>query len=249
MNERSPVINADPAARPPLSFSVPELATLLGISEHAVIAKIDRGELLGILEAGTWRVYMDLPEADGLRSNGSCDAESPHDEVLTVRHAATPRPNGTGNHGASPAVTAPVPVAVPISPVDLTLLINLVSDLTRRNAELLDTTATWRARVQHLESELQEVAMRDHHLVVDTAPAAEPDDPSPIVAELAHERERRTTAEADSARLREELRELRQLQLVMQSTFGDPNARAAAGWSVADSRLPAPDSWWRRLFR
>jgi hypothetical protein len=244
------VSNADSAARPPLSFSVPELATLLGLSQHAVIAKIDRGELLGIQEAGTWRVYMDLPEVNTLRSNGSSGAESLRDEVLTVRHAATPRPNGTGNHSAPPVATSPVPVAVPISPVDLTLLINLVSDLTRRNAELLDTTATWRARVQHLESELQEVALRDHHLVVDAAVDPGPDDPSPIVAELAQERERRTTAEADLARLRDELRELRQLQLVMQSTFGDPAMRSAAGWrSAPEVGEPDHESWWRRLFR
>jgi hypothetical protein len=51
-----------------------------------------------------------------------------------------------------------MPVAVPVSPVDLTLLINLVSDLTRRNAELLDSTATWRARVQELEQQLLQLS-------------------------------------------------------------------------------------------
>jgi hypothetical protein len=229
---------------------VPELATLLGISQHAVLAKIDRGELLGIQDAGGWIVYMDLPEVDALRSPQDNDGALPRDEVLTVRHAATPRSNGTGDHGETPASNAPVPVAVPISPVDLTLLINLVSDLTHRNAELLDTTATWRARVQHLESELQEVALRDHHLVVDAAVDPGPDDPSPIVAELAQERERRTTAEADLARLQDELRELRQLQLVMQSTFGDPAMRSAAGWrSAPEVGEPDHESWWRRLFR
>jgi hypothetical protein len=227
---------------------VPELATLLGISQHAVLAKIDRGELLGIQDAGGWIVYMDLPEVDALRSPQDNDGALPRDEVLTVRHAATPRSNGTGDHGETPASNAPVPVAVPISPVDLTLLINLVSDLTHRNAELLDTTATWRARVQHLESELQELALRDHHFVLDADMESEPGSQS-LVAELAEERERRAAAEAGIARLREELRELKQLQLVMQGTFGDPDARAAAGWRAADAGQPAPDSWWRRIFR
>jgi hypothetical protein len=78
------------------------------------------------------------------------------DEVVAETYA--PDTPAERVEASLPEPAQPMPVAVPVSPVDLTLLINLVSDLTRRNAELLDSTATWRARVQELEQRLLQLS-------------------------------------------------------------------------------------------
>jgi FtsZ-binding cell division protein ZapB len=240
----------NPASGQPLRFPVPDLASLLGVSEQAVLEQIERGELLAIEEEGGWMVYVDLPEvaqpaAADNPGPGSSGAEPPHDEVLSVTHAVEGRINET----AERAPALPVPVAIPVSPVDLTLLINLVTDLTKRNAELLESTATWRERVQHLEGELQRVMIAastpDEHLEPELPAIG---DAAVESSKLEEERAARFAAEAEIARLQVELREIRQLQNVLQNAFQDPAARTAAGWRN-ESPEPAhgKPSWWRRM--
>jgi hypothetical protein len=240
----------NPASGQPLRFSVPDLASSLGVSEQAVLEQIERGELLAIQEEDGWMVYVDLPEvaqpaATDNPGPGSSGAESPHDEVLSITHAVEDRARDASER--PPAL--PVPVAIPVSPVDLTLLINLVTDLTKRNAELLESTATWRERVQHLETELQRV------MIAASTPDETPESELPAIgdaavesSQLEEERAARIAAEAEVARLHVELREVRQLQNVLQNAFQDPAARTAAGWRNATSEpAQGKPSWWRRI--
>ena len=136
-----------------LQCTVPELAARLGIDVQVIRDQIDRGELLGIKTDDEWTVYVDLPDEPfaGITPSASAGVDRETDESLdevpsapTVQSAAVPTPDSTD---------VPMPVAIPISPVDLTLLINLVRDLTQRNAELLESTAKWRAKVQALEEQ------------------------------------------------------------------------------------------------
>lgn len=248
MNERAvPSVEGAVFGRP-LCFTIPELARLLHVGEADVEGQIERGELLGIQEDGAWVVYVDLPDTETVVPRPvtqpdqvtSATAGGPfgHDEVLTVTHAV-PR--------VTPSAPPPIPVSVPVSPVDLTLLINLVRDLTQRNAELLDATMQWRERVQAFELEQQ----RSFHdaTVPDTPDVTAPPtvDDSEIAAELAIEQARRLAVEADNERLIGELRELKRHQQVLQIAFQDPAARAAAGWRTEAAAAPEP--WWRRLVR
>jgi hypothetical protein len=143
---------------PAMQYTVPELAKLLGISRQAVLAQIARGDLLAIDTESGWIIYVDLPEAPSSPPATAQErSELPStDEVVAETYA--PDPPAERVEAPLPEPALPMPVAVPVSPVDLTLLINLVSDLTRRNAELLDSTATWRARVQELEQQLLQLS-------------------------------------------------------------------------------------------
>jgi hypothetical protein len=234
----------------PLRFSVPGLASLLGVSERAVLGQIERGELLAIYEEDGWMVYVDLPEVARANTgdnpaNQSTAAQPRHDEVLSVTHTVEDRL--TESAGRPPAL--PVPVAIPVSPVDLTLLINLVTDLTKRNAELLDSTATWRERVQHLESELQRVMISasahdqspEPALANSSAPAVE----SP---QFEAERAARVAAETEVARLQGELRDVNRFQQGHQSSSRDPATQTAAGWHNQSPEFARDKpSWWRRM--
>ncbi|HYP61812.1 MAG TPA: hypothetical protein VEQ36_15410 [Thermomicrobiales bacterium] len=250
MSEHSRPGSGSIAPGRPLRFTVPALALLLGVSEDAVLGQIERGELLAIEEKEGWMIYVDLPDlsqpsAASQPESESAGAEPPHDEVLSVTHAVESRVDEDADR--SPAL--PVPVAIPISPVDLTLLINLVTDLTKRNAELLDSTAQWRERVQHLESEIQRLIIPspDHNRAID-GPRTPQEDVAADSSEVETERASRLAAEAEIVRLQAELREVKQLQQLLQNAFQDPVARSAAGWRT-ESLEPehAKSSWWRRL--
>ena len=250
MSEHSRQGNGSIAPGRPLRFTVPALALLLGVSEEAVLGQIERGELLAIEEEDGWMVYVDLPDlsqptAASQPESEAVRAEPPHDEVLSVTHAVHARVDEDADR--TPAL--PVPVAIPISPVDLTLLINLVTDLTKRNTELLDSTAQWRERVQHLESEIQRLIIRspEQYQAID-APQTSEEEVAADSAEVETERAGRLAAEAEIVRLQAELREIKRLQQLLQNAFQDPVARSAAGWRTASLEPEhAKSSWWRRL--
>ena len=59
-----------------------------------------------------------------------------------------------------PDVAVVVPAvsgAVPVPPVDLTPLANLVADLTRRNAELTEAATIWQIRAHDLDQRLKQL--------------------------------------------------------------------------------------------
>ena len=230
-----------------MQYTVPELAALLGISRQAVLAQIARGDLLAIDTESGWIIYVDLPEAPSSPSVTEQERRKfpSTDEVLAETFAPDPPAERVGASLPEPA--APMPVAVPVSPVDLTLLINLVSDLTRRNAELLDSTATWRARVQELEQQLLQLA------------PGEPSSPAHAgsqrirtnkITRRPHEVEanggahpvagdRRRSAESPGPAIDPEL---------VAALFRGPDGDADSG-QPEPMRHPSARSWWRRWIR
>jgi hypothetical protein len=98
------------------------------------------------------------PAEPGTATSVAHDDMPPRDEVLTVGHA---EPRGTQPEpGAVPEVQAAAPAissAVPVPPVDLTPLVDLVADLTRRNAELTEAATIWQVRARQLEDQLKQL--------------------------------------------------------------------------------------------
>jgi hypothetical protein len=90
------------------------------------------------------------------------DNMEPHDELLTVEHA---EPRGTDQ--GRDAVPVPEPAApsgiaaASVPPVDLAPLVNLVAELSRKNAELTEAATVWQFRARHLEEQLKQLTAGD----------------------------------------------------------------------------------------
>ena len=106
------------------------------------------------------------------------DNMGPQDELLTVAHA---EPRGTDQDydavsGPEPAVLGGT-TAVPVPPVDLSPLVNLVAELTRKNADLIEAATVWQFRARHLEEQLKQLTAGDSAeptMPENDAPAARP---------------------------------------------------------------------------
>jgi len=90
------------------------------------------------------------------------DNMGPHDELLTVEHA---EPRGTDRvqeavPDAEPAVSSGSATA-PVPPVDLSPLVDLVAELTRKNADLTEAATVWQFRARHLEEQLKQLTAGD----------------------------------------------------------------------------------------
>lgn len=241
-----------------MRYTVSDFAALTGSSRETVVRKIEQDELLAIKEGDEWVVFVDCP--DFLLSGGignpdtvthatrrtefnGAGAQANSDEVLSVTHANEREPHRSSGDPLEAAGPVPMSVTVPVSPVDLTLLINLVSDLTHRNTELLNSTADWRARVQELEERL-------FALTSGTGAVGEFAEGNASTEQLGLdvERSRREAAEAECIRLRDELGELKRHRAQLGHVFEDPTWMKANGWQYTTAE-PPHQPWWRRLLR
>jgi hypothetical protein len=170
-----------------LRYSVPEVARLLGISERAIRKRIDTNQLFAVKEDRAWVVLLDpdtiprpepVPQVPHVLEGGTAPSttQSAHDvqagtagtadvwlstTVADTKTRESPEPAVLdAAPEPEPAVPSVVPTsadAVPVPPVDLTPLVNLVADLTRRNAELTEAATIWQLRAHDLEQRLKQL--------------------------------------------------------------------------------------------
>jgi len=149
---------------------------MLGISERAVRKRIETNQLLAVKEERAWVVLLDPGTAGGAvlvaspTPSGTTPTTAPPTEPGTAGAASTadswwgdavPDTFGDSAEGhAVPDSIVAVPAvldAVPVPPVDLTPLVNLVADLTRRNAELTEAATIWQIRAHDLDQRLKQL--------------------------------------------------------------------------------------------
>ncbi len=124
------------------SVPVHDAARLLGISENAVRARLRRGSLNGVKHGTSWYVslhHMDVP--------------AEHHTSLSD----TPPDNDTPSDGTHQPCTA-TPHDVPDDARGVAL-VELVADLSRRNADLAAAAAMWQTRAAHLEDRLKQLTV------------------------------------------------------------------------------------------
>lgn len=135
---------------------VAEAAAALGITSDAVRARIRRGKMHGEKRGGAWFVFVpdterpdsDTTEPDELIDRRDTEPGEPDttENVTTLNTAdATTRP-----HDATANATDTTAVNI--------ALVELVDDLTRRNADLSAAAAMWQTRAAHLEDRLRQLS-------------------------------------------------------------------------------------------
>ena len=158
-------------------YSVPQMARRLGISERAVRKQIETGKLFAVKEDRAWIVILD-PGTAGSSEIGTAAAVSPQetttadpepntarpvvddnislrDEILTVAHAVPPA--ARSEPGTVPEADPAVSNGGTAAPIDLSPLVDLVAELTRKNAELTEAATVWQFRARHLEDQLKQI--------------------------------------------------------------------------------------------
>ncbi len=122
------------------SVPVHDAARLLGISENAVRARLRRGSLNGVKHGTSWYVslhHMDVPtEHHTSQRDTPSDDDKPSDGTHQPR-TATPHDVPDDARGVA--------------------LVELVADLSQRNAELAAAAAMWQTRAAHLEDRLKQL--------------------------------------------------------------------------------------------
>jgi len=186
----------------PLRYSVPEVARLLGISERAIRKRIDTNQLFAVKEDRAWVVLLDpdaiprpepvppVPPTPGTGTARSMDQRrrdvqggtaGTADLWVSTTVAAMAAPDAVaGPEPAVPAAVLPPTDAVPIPSVDLTPLVDLVADLTRRNAELTEAATIWQLRAHDLDQRLKQLTAGKDEVAGDhraDAPTASPEPP------------------------------------------------------------------------
>jgi len=163
----------------PLRYSVPEVARLLGISERAIRKRIDTNQLFAVKEDRAWVVLIDpetiprlepvpqVPPPPGGSTVRSTDEHRSDIQDSTTGTAdvwvSTTVAGSTARETPEHVVPEPAPTvppsadAVPVPSIDLTPLVNLVADLTRRNAELTEAATVWQIRAHDLEQRLKQL--------------------------------------------------------------------------------------------
>jgi hypothetical protein len=124
-------------------------AAALGITSDAVRARIRRGKMHGEKRGGAW--FVSIPETERPDS----DTTEP-DEIPKRRDSESDTAESVTTQGTTDATdTTTVNVA----------LVELVDDLTRRNADLSAAAAMWQTRAAHLEDQLKQLTAggRDPH--------------------------------------------------------------------------------------
>jgi len=144
----------------------------LGISERAVRKRIETNQLLAVKEDRAWVVLLDpgtdppaVPVPPPIPSGTASPAETGTAGNASTATSwwgdAVPDTFGESAEGqAVPDAAVAVPAvshAVPVPPVDLTPLVNLVADLTRRNAELTEAATIWQIRAHDLDQRLKQL--------------------------------------------------------------------------------------------
>ena len=132
---------------------------MLGISERAVRKRIETNQLLAVKEDHAWVVLLDpgtTPLAESVPPLTPSGTASPV-KADTTNTAAPWWGEAVRETFDESAEGQAVSDAVPVPPVDLTPLINLVADLTRRNAELTEAATIWQIRAHDLDQRLKQL--------------------------------------------------------------------------------------------
>ncbi len=119
---------------------VHDAARLLGISENAVRARLRRGSLSGVKIGTSWYVSLHDVEVPAVHHTSQHDT-SPDD--------TTP---GDGTHRTRTTTSHDIP-----DDARGVALVELVADLSRRNADLAAAAAMWQTRAAHLEDQLKQL--------------------------------------------------------------------------------------------
>jgi len=132
----------DTASSGTVRYSVPEAARILGISERGIRKRIDAGTLFATRDGRAWIVYLEEP------ASGAGTAESAVPSEPRAVPGTEPEPERAVSSGTSSAV-------------DLSPLVALVDDLTRRNAELTEAATLWQFRARQLEEQIKQLIAGD----------------------------------------------------------------------------------------
>ncbi len=137
MSDRAPTADQQDAdSRSSRGLSVAAAADRLGVTPDTVRGRLHRGTLYGEKVGAEWRVF--LP-----------DAEAP-----AADRQATQQPPAAAQQGATVDQQAATVARQATDRADDGPLVDLVSDLARRNEELAAAAAMWQARAAHLEERL-----------------------------------------------------------------------------------------------